>query len=46
MAALAPFIEDYSIPERGARYYLCRNGACARPVDTVAALRALFVENG
>lgn len=28
---LAPFTEAYPIPETGVRYYLCRNGACARP---------------
>lgn len=42
LAALAPFTEDYSIPEQGARYYLCRDGACARPVDSIAGLEALL----
>lgn len=46
LAALAPFVEDYLIPERGARYYLCQNGTCAQPVDTVTALRSLFVKSG
>ncbi len=42
LAALAPFIEDYPIPEQGARYYLCRGGACARPVDSAVELEALL----
>ena len=46
LAALAPFVKDYPIPERGARYYLCQNGTCAQPVDTVTALRALFAKSG
>ena len=46
LAALAPFAEDYPIPERGARYYLCQSGACAQPVDTVTALRTLFATSG
>ena len=46
LAAAAPFTRDYPVPEQGARYYLCRNGACAQPVDTVAALRTLFEQGG
>ena len=46
LAALAPFVKDYPIPERGARYYLCQNGTCVRPVESVTALSALFVKNG
>lgn len=42
LTAAAPFTEDYPIPERGARYYLCRGGACARPVDTISELEALL----
>ena len=34
LAAIAPFTASYPIPETGARYYLCRNGACRRPVDS------------
>jgi len=42
LAALAPFTEHYPIPERGARYYLCRGGSCAQPVDSIAELEALL----
>ena len=42
LAELAPFTKDYPIPVQGARYYLCRGGACARPVDSVSELETLF----
>ncbi len=42
LAALAPFTENYPIPEQGARYYLCRGGSCAQPVDSTAELEALL----
>lgn len=38
LAALAPFTSAYSIPESGARYYLCQGKACASPVDAIEAL--------
>lgn len=46
LESLAPFVKDYPIPERGARYYLCQNGTCAQPVDTVTALRTIFTKSG
>ncbi len=45
LAALAPFTKDCPIPERGARYYLCLDGACTQPVDSVTELKALFAKN-
>ena len=42
LAALAPFTGDYPCPEQGARYYLCRNRACAQPVETIGALKELL----
>jgi hypothetical protein len=45
LAAAAPFTKDYPIPERGARYYLCRGGACARPVGRISELKALWGPN-
>ena len=36
---LAPFTET------GVRYYLCRNGACARPVDSISEVRRLLEQN-
>jgi len=42
LADLAPFTENYPIPEQGARYYLCRGGSCAQPVGSIAELEALL----
>ncbi len=42
LAELAPFTAQYPFPERGVRYYLCKNGACERPVDSIGELRALW----
>lgn len=42
LAAPAPFTAHYPIPEQGARYYLCRGGACAQPVGSIAALEPLL----
>ena len=42
LAALAPYTVDYPCPEAGARYYLCRGGVCAQPVETVEALKKLL----
>ncbi|MCM1235629.1 MAG: hypothetical protein NC489_36485, partial [Ruminococcus flavefaciens] len=44
LTALVPFIKDSPIPERGARYYLCRGGACAQPVDSIPELEALLAQ--
>ena len=42
---LDAFTEAYPIPETGVRYYLCRNGACARPVDSISEVRRLLEQN-
>ena len=42
LARIAPFTEPYPCPEEGARYYLCRNGACAQPVETIQQLLKLL----
>ena len=34
--------KDYPIPVRGTRYYLCRGGACARPVSSISKLEILL----
>ena len=44
LAKLAPFTQPYPIPDQGARYYLCRNGACAQPVDSIEQLQLLWAE--
>ena len=38
LSALAPFTAEYPIPQQGARYYLCKNGTCTRPVDSIFEL--------
>jgi uncharacterized protein YyaL (SSP411 family) len=38
LSALAPFTAEYPIPQQGARYYLCKNGTCTRPVDSISEL--------
>ena len=41
LAECAPFTEDYPIPEHGAMFYLCENGACKAPVDSFSKLRII-----
>jgi len=38
LAEAAPFTADYPIPDQGAKYYLCDNGACKAPVSKFAEL--------
>ena len=38
LGEIAPFTADYPIPASGARYYLCRGGACQSPADSIEAL--------
>lgn len=33
-----PFTRDYPVPETGATYYLCENGACKAPVKSLTEL--------
>ena len=44
LADLAPFTAAYPIPASGARYYLCRGGACQSPVDRMEALEKQMKE--
>ena len=39
LAECAPFTKDYPIPEQGAMYYLCENGACKAPVSEFRMLK-------
>ena len=39
LAALAPFTAEYPVGDDGARYYLCKNGTCTRPVDSISELK-------
>ena len=38
LAQCAPFTRDYPVPETGAMYYLCENGACKAPVTSLTEL--------
>lgn len=42
LAQIAPFTADYPLPSDGCAYYLCRNRACAAPVFSLDALKALL----
>lgn len=42
LARLVPFTADYPIPKAGERLYLCRDGACAPPADSLEGLRKLL----
>ena len=39
LAVLAPFTAEYPCPAAGARYYLCREGACAAPAERLEDVR-------
>ena len=39
LSQCAPFTRDYPVPETGATYYLCENGACKAPVKSFSELR-------
>ncbi|MGN1001965.1 MAG: thioredoxin domain-containing protein [Oscillospiraceae bacterium] len=39
LAECAPFTRDYPVPERGAMYYLCENGACKAPTADFSELQ-------
>ena len=39
LSKCAPFTKDYPIPEQGAMYYLCENGACKAPVSEFRMLK-------
>ena len=44
LAAVAPYTEEYPIPEQRARYYLCQGGSCFQPVDNMEELEVLLTE--
>lgn len=44
LSVLAPFTAGYPIPDQGAQYYLCKNGACTRPTCSIADLESLLQE--
>ena len=42
LAQCAPFTADYPVPEQGAMYYLCEDGACKAPESDLSKLRLRF----
>ena len=40
LSELAPFTVEYPIPGQGTQYYLCTGGACMRPTEDLAELKA------
>ena len=44
LARVAPYTADYPIPAEGIRLYLCREGACQAPADTLEGLRRLLAD--
>lgn len=44
LSQLAPFTTDYTLPDSGCAYYLCRNKACSVPVYSLDELRRLLFD--
>ena len=42
LSEAAPFTADYPIPSAGNNYYVCRNGACMKPVEGMDELRKVL----
>ena len=42
LSEAAPFTADYPIPPAGNNYYVCRNGACMKPVEGMDELRKVL----
>lgn len=42
LSKTAPFTADYPIPPAGNNYYVCRNGACMKPVEGMDELRKVL----
>lgn len=45
LSIAAPFTKDYLIPSNGTQYYLCKNGSCLQPVDSLLKLKDLLIED-
>ena len=44
LARVAPYTADYPIPAEGIRLYLCREGACQAPADTLEGQLVRFAD--
>ena len=42
LSEAAPFTADYPIPSAGNYYYICRNGACMKPVEGIEELKKVL----
>lgn len=42
LSEAAPFTADYPIPPAGNNYYVCRNGACMKPVEGIEELKKVL----
>ncbi len=42
LAEAAPFTKDYPIPAEGSSFYICRGGACMRPVNSMEMLQEVL----
>ena len=42
LSEAAPFTADYPIPSAGNYYYVCRNGACMKPVEGIEELKKVL----
>ncbi len=45
LAAAAPFTAQYPIPDKGAVYYLCKNGACEKPTEDLEEIKVALKNN-
>uniref|UniRef100_UPI0028A991A6 thioredoxin domain-containing protein n=1 Tax=Lacrimispora sp. TaxID=2719234 RepID=UPI0028A991A6 len=42
LSEAAPFTADYPVPSEGSKYYVCRNGACMKPVEGMDELKEVL----
>jgi uncharacterized protein YyaL (SSP411 family) len=42
LSEAAPFTADYPVPSEGSKYYVCRNGACTKPVEGLEELKEVL----
>lgn len=42
LSEAAPFTADYPVPSEGSNYYVCRNGACMKPVEGMDELKEVL----